>query len=374
MDATTADSSARIGRIFVDKGLIAQEQLERALELQEESGERLGEILVTQFGVARLDLASALAEQWAVLEREGKERDDRETDALPAPPPVPAAPAPDVSPALLLAPFEHALERLRDRVEELGASLSTRLAVAEEQLGARSDPRDLDTRVGSLRAELDVVCRQLDELRAALSEQSARAGAEAAAVRELVAASEQSRRAELESVTARLAELERGTEVAASPSAEQPVAAARVAEEALCILDTLVSRTEENDAAAIDERERLREELERALAAHDARLERVEALLQEPSPHRIAEEAQTGEAAEPLPSSPPSTAVPERATPALAFVPLSEGYRLVELAGDLPGPGGTVTVPEHAGEFTVVRAGRSPIPSDVRPCVFLERR
>src|SRR5262245_11850724 len=57
--------------MFVEKGLITEEQLERALELQRATGDRLGEIIVAEFGVERLDLADALAEQWAEYETEG---------------------------------------------------------------------------------------------------------------------------------------------------------------------------------------------------------------------------------------------------------------------------------------------------------------
>src|SRR5262245_19858593 len=57
--------------MFVVKGLITEEQLEVALERQRETGDRLGEILVSEFDVERLDLAGALAEQWAEYEREG---------------------------------------------------------------------------------------------------------------------------------------------------------------------------------------------------------------------------------------------------------------------------------------------------------------
>ena len=62
-----------IGALFVEKRLITQEQLEIALEEQRRTGERLGEILVERFGVSRLDLADALAEQWAEYERQGTE-------------------------------------------------------------------------------------------------------------------------------------------------------------------------------------------------------------------------------------------------------------------------------------------------------------
>jgi chromosome segregation ATPase len=77
---TPATSARLIGAIFVEKGLITEDQLETALEAQRETGDRLGEILVDRFGVERLDLASALAEQWAEYERQGTD-EERSTHA-----------------------------------------------------------------------------------------------------------------------------------------------------------------------------------------------------------------------------------------------------------------------------------------------------
>lgn len=68
---TPAVPALLIGALFVEKGLVTQEQLELALEEQRSTGNRLGEILVERFEVSRLDLASALAEQWAEYERQG---------------------------------------------------------------------------------------------------------------------------------------------------------------------------------------------------------------------------------------------------------------------------------------------------------------
>jgi hypothetical protein len=93
MEASTAVSSRLIGAFFVEKGLVTQEQLELALQKQEASGERLGEIIVAEFGVSRLELASVLAEQWAEFERDNKAR---EVQAGPAVPPTAPDPAPTV--------------------------------------------------------------------------------------------------------------------------------------------------------------------------------------------------------------------------------------------------------------------------------------
>ena len=83
----SAVSARLIGTIFVEKGLVTEAQLEAALEQQRTTGERLGEILVEHFGIERLDLASALADQWAEYERQGN-AEERESlsetrDAVP---------------------------------------------------------------------------------------------------------------------------------------------------------------------------------------------------------------------------------------------------------------------------------------------------
>ena len=54
-----------IGEIFVELGFISSDQLDAALDGQRETGARIGEILVEQGSLTRLDLASALAEQWS---------------------------------------------------------------------------------------------------------------------------------------------------------------------------------------------------------------------------------------------------------------------------------------------------------------------
>ena len=68
MEASSATKSRLIGAVLFEKGLITREQLDAALALQETTGERLGEIVVAEFGVSRLDLAGVLAEQWSGLE------------------------------------------------------------------------------------------------------------------------------------------------------------------------------------------------------------------------------------------------------------------------------------------------------------------
>ena len=60
-----AVASARmIGEIFVERGLVTRAQLDEALALQTRDGGLIGEILVSSFGVSRVELATVLAEQW----------------------------------------------------------------------------------------------------------------------------------------------------------------------------------------------------------------------------------------------------------------------------------------------------------------------
>ncbi len=58
-----------LGEISIEQGFITSEQLDAALEVQRETGGRIGEILVAQGSLTRLDLASALAEQWSALQK-----------------------------------------------------------------------------------------------------------------------------------------------------------------------------------------------------------------------------------------------------------------------------------------------------------------
>src|SRR6476646_45272 len=53
----------RLGEMLIERGQITQEDLDRALELQKERGEKLGKILVDLGFIAHRDVLSALSEQ-----------------------------------------------------------------------------------------------------------------------------------------------------------------------------------------------------------------------------------------------------------------------------------------------------------------------
>jgi hypothetical protein len=62
-----ASSKRRLGDIFVERGLITQDQLQEALAEQRENGGKLGEILVEMGHMSRIELAGAISEQWTSL-------------------------------------------------------------------------------------------------------------------------------------------------------------------------------------------------------------------------------------------------------------------------------------------------------------------
>lgn len=67
MSATPDTSPGRrsIARILLDHGRVTQEQADKAVAIQAQSGQPLGQILVEAGTITRLELASALAEQWS---------------------------------------------------------------------------------------------------------------------------------------------------------------------------------------------------------------------------------------------------------------------------------------------------------------------
>jgi general secretion pathway protein E len=56
----------RLGEILIERNLITQEDLERALELQRERGDKLGKILIDLGFIAQRDVLAALSQQWDI--------------------------------------------------------------------------------------------------------------------------------------------------------------------------------------------------------------------------------------------------------------------------------------------------------------------
>ena len=75
MDVAETLTARLIGTVFVERGLLSESQIRVALEIQRETGQQLGQILVERFGVSRQELASVVAEQWAEIGRSGSDFD-----------------------------------------------------------------------------------------------------------------------------------------------------------------------------------------------------------------------------------------------------------------------------------------------------------
>ena len=54
----------------------------------------------------------------------------------------------------------------------------------------------------------------------------------------------------------------------------------------------------------------------------------------------------------------------------LVFFPAPSGYQLVERTGSVPAPGDMLEF-DGEGRYVVSRVIRSPLPGDMRPCVYL---
>jgi hypothetical protein len=113
----------RLGDIFVERGLITDEQLREALDQQRATGNKLGEILVELGFITRVALAGVIGEQWDELRVSQSGRKTAETVARRA--------ASAGSSAVELA--------LRDRLELLTSELADRdrrIAQQDETIAA----------------------------------------------------------------------------------------------------------------------------------------------------------------------------------------------------------------------------------------------
>ncbi|HJQ73443.1 MAG TPA: hypothetical protein VJ814_01060, partial [Gaiellaceae bacterium] len=64
MDQANEAKRTALGTLLIERGYIDQEQLDEALRLSAENGERLGEVIVRNGWASEEDLAKVLAEQW----------------------------------------------------------------------------------------------------------------------------------------------------------------------------------------------------------------------------------------------------------------------------------------------------------------------
>ena len=71
----------RLGDIFVERGIISEEQLREGLEQQRETGGKLGEVLIELGFITRVGLAGVISEQWDELRVSQSGRKTAETEA-----------------------------------------------------------------------------------------------------------------------------------------------------------------------------------------------------------------------------------------------------------------------------------------------------
>ncbi len=332
MSAPQTLPSRLIGALFVERGLVSESQIRVALEIQRETGQQLGQILVERFGVSRKELASVVAEQWAKLGGSSGPEDSASWRRL--------------GEIFVERGFvgqeelDQALARQRQTGERLGEALVAQGVISKFELaGALAEQMAV---LGDAAAETTAPREQAE---ATVHQLPTRDDAEDAAPATNVV--------ELAST--------KGDVAAASSAPETPTEADEPPVEA--VEEPVVA---EAPVEAVEEVETQVEEVEAPVDTVEAPLEEVG----EPQPAEVlltdlhdALAAEVMYAGEPVSEGAPVTAC-------LAFAPTTEGYRLVALDA-LPEPGETIDVPE-VGERLVLRIGRSPIPADGRLCAYVE--
>jgi len=330
-----------IGALFVERGLVSESQIRVALEIQRETGQQLGQILVERFGVSRKELASVVAEQWAKLGGSAGPEDSASWRRL--------------GEIFVERGFvtqeelDEALVRQRQTGERLGEALVAQGVISKfelagalaEQMAVLGDPAP---EPGTEAAPAEATVHQLH----------VRADAErppANNVIELAPPAEWGTTPEAPDAQA-VETKEPAVEADAAPVEEPQPAEVMLTE----LTEALAP---EEPVVAVPSTE------EEPLQAVAAQAEPVEG----PQPAEVM----LTELTEALAAGTGDEEAVAEVTPhadCVAFAPTTDGYRLVALEA-LPGPGEAVEIPE-VGEYLVLRVGRSPIPGDDRRCAFLE--
>ena len=307
-----------IGTVFVQRGLLSESQIRVALEIQRETGQQLGQILVERFGVSRQELASVVAEQWADMGRSMHSATDAEANESWRRLGDIFVERGFVTPAQL----EQALERQRETGERVGEALVAQGSISKFELA------------GALAEQMSVLAE---------AEPSSAEPLEATVVELATRLDEPVDDSEPELVVGAEPEPDASPEPESEPEPSlklEPVASPEPEPVPSAEPEPFASRELEPVAGA------------------------------EPEPFASLELAPVPAPAI-LPTSLPS---PEPKSPFgwVAFASTTAGYRLVHLSGAIPMVGDIVEVPD-VGELLVLRLGRSPLPSDQRTCVFLEQ-
>lgn len=383
--------SRLIGALFVERGLVSESQIRIALEIQNETGQQLGQILVERFGVSRKELASVVAEQWAKLGGSAGPEDTASWRRLG-----------DIfvdRGFVTQEELDQALARQRQTGERLGEALVAQGVISKFELAG-------------------ALAEQMAALEASAAEEAAEGTAAEATVHQLPTRPDEPSETAAAPVLELVTSDQNGSEPTETVDPAAEVSETLVAEEAC-----------EHEPAEPAEPEELDDEghadvvtvLEEPAVAGVARLEspvgdvaldeqsaddvalaepavEIVALLESPVGDVALEEQPADDFAladpavdevafeepvveEALGEAPmdagwaeePASdivAAPEPAAACVAFAPTTRGYRLVQLAL-VPAAGDTIDVPD-VGLRLVLRVGRSPYPLDDRICAFVE--
>ena len=422
--------SRLIGALFVERGLVSESQIRVALEIQRESGQQLGQVLVERFGVSRKELASVVAEQWAKLGGSSGPEDTASWRRL--------------GEIFVDRGFvnqeelDHALTRQRQTGERLGEVLMAQGVISKfelagalaEQMAALGDqdaeeasaPQaeatvfQLPTR-NDVPAELPALPDNIVELSPARDAAADEIAAHEEPLPEIEAEPSSidgvATDPDVEDVHATEAEAVEATSQASVDATEAVTLEATIqasvdatgaetleatipravdatgAEAVEATIDATAAETPEatipravdatgaetlepTSQASVDATEAETPEATIPHAVDATGAEAAEATIEEAVPQPV--EALLTDLRVAIPTDEPSVeepvAPPVPAAACFVFAPTTEGYRLVPLDG-LPEPGATVDIPE-VGERVVLRVGPRPIPGDRRLFAFVE--
>ena len=148
MSAPPATKGRRIGDIVLELGFASEEDIAKATIEHEKTGQPLGQILVDLGTITRLELASALAEQWSDQSASIK--------LLPIPPPA--------SPPRIAPEPHHDDDQYAARLQDAVAELAQRVGA-----GASAPTEELDDRVTDLAERIEATVARTQRIEATLA-------------------------------------------------------------------------------------------------------------------------------------------------------------------------------------------------------------
>ena len=265
---TEHEAPRTIGDVLLQLGFASDDEIARAIEAQDRTGQPLGQILVEAGAITRLELASALAEQWSAPGTNG-------SPAKPLSEPALAADATSALAARLeatlgrITTLEGTLDAGQRRLKKLNESADRRLRELESRIDEMLDTARLD----ALSSRLDTpegVAGDLDRVRLATRRLGLHLEAHDRPLAELMSSRDVTQR--LDELSARIDDLVANGSLAAG-SAREGGGSADVTSE----LRALARRVEQAESTMESEREKLLTRVERTASSVDWRLRRLEA-------------------------------------------------------------------------------------------------